>query len=133
MNLRIVSLCCMLLVTKSLQKSLVGIPIGFSQTGKSSFVYTVTGDKSIEIGVDDESTTKKAAAYFSKKEYEFRNESKSIMLLDVPGFHDTHLMSDEEIHDRIQQSIFEASDIESGTGFTQIDFFVLMESVSADT
>ena len=55
------------------------------------------------------------------------------MLLDVPGFHDTRLTSDEEIHDQIIQSIFEAQDFRTGYGFTQIDFFALIESINEST
>ena len=48
--------------------------------------------------------------------------------MDLPGWQDTRLTTDDEIQDTIEKSIFQATEGESG--LTQLDVFLLFESVA---
>ena len=109
-------------------KIMTCVPIGVSQVGKSSFAKTVTGLTDIAIGTGrGESCTAMVQAYRGIKQVQFEKEKYQFLLMDLPGWQDTRLTSDQEIQDTIEKSIFQASEGESG--FTQLDVFLLFESL----
>ncbi|KAF1993560.1 P-loop containing nucleoside triphosphate hydrolase protein [Amniculicola lignicola CBS 123094] len=58
--------------------------MGVTGVGKSSFIKLVTGDDNIQVGDSLESETAEVNTY------KFRHKDRTIILVDTPGFDDTH-------------------------------------------
>ncbi|KAH7381559.1 P-loop containing nucleoside triphosphate hydrolase protein, partial [Pyrenochaeta sp. MPI-SDFR-AT-0127] len=58
--------------------------MGVTGVGKSSFIKLVTGDESIKVGQSLVSETA------TVNTYKFRHKDRTIILVDTPGFDDTH-------------------------------------------
>lgn len=76
--------------------------VGPTGAGKSTFIRTYTGNESIAIGSTTESCTTKVTPYEAiiPDEYATKLAGRRLILVDTPGFDDTHL-SDVEVLERV--------------------------------
>ena len=92
-------------------KSRVILTLGNSQLGKSSFINTLKGECIAEVGSYGVSQTAKVSTYdVGESKMLFQNDPSEsrLIIIDVPGFQDSHLrIEDTEISELITLKLFE--------------------------